>query len=209
MHCIVWYSIPAEVGHPGTSVLNINVYYILQSTKTIVLWVEVTCGSSSDGSVGVAAWHWPSISDSASSSSTSWIVGVTSDGGMDVFFFFLFFFRRRSILRTLLRKRCGGRWVDRGWCVWWKVCRWSVHKEKERERLSKGWCSDCTQLTDAKDRDCGVIRETSKGQWFSLLALYKHIWTMNATIDQTINQNQENFQRNIPENHVISNYKVF
>lgn len=91
-----------------------------------------TCGWSSGGSVGVAATPCPSVSDWASSSSTSWIVGVTSEGGRDVFFFFRFFLRRLSMLCTLLRRRWGrGRWVDRGWWVWWKVCLWSGRKKDE------------------------------------------------------------------------------
>ncbi len=69
--------------------------------------------------MGVAATPGPSVSDSASSSSTSWMVGVTSEGGREVFFFFRFFLRLLSVLCTLLRKRWGrGRWVDNGWCVW-------------------------------------------------------------------------------------------
>lgn len=78
-----------------------------------------TCGWMTGRSVGVATVPCPSVSDSASSSSTSWMVGVTSDGGREVFFFFRFFLRRLSVLCTLLRRRWGrGRWVDKGWCVW-------------------------------------------------------------------------------------------
>lgn len=86
-----------------------------------------TCGWMSGRSVGVAAIPCPSVSESTSSSSTSWMVGVTSEGGREVFFFFRFFLRFLSMLCTLLRRRWGrGRWVDNGWCVWWNVCLWSV-----------------------------------------------------------------------------------
>ncbi len=129
--CIMGFNIPCS-GKSFTyiSTRKSHIHNELRNISNMVN-TAVTCGSSSDGSVGVAAWHCPSVSDSASSSSTSWIVGVTSDGGMDVFFFFLFFFRRRSILSTLLRKRCGGRWVDRGWWVWWNVCRWSMSEDRD------------------------------------------------------------------------------
>lgn len=94
----------------------------------------------SGGSVGVAAMPCPSVSDSASSSSTSWMVGVTSEGGRDVFFFFRFFLRRLSVLCTLLRRRWGrGRWVDKGWCVWWNVCLWSALKRRRNKNKSASW----------------------------------------------------------------------
>lgn len=94
----------------------------------------ITCICCSEGSVGVVSWPCTSGSDSASSSSTSWMVGVTSEGGIDVFFFLRFFLRRRSMLSTLFLKRCGGRWVDSGWCVWWNVWRWSGRTDARTEQ---------------------------------------------------------------------------
>lgn len=102
--------------------------------KESVVLQYFTCGWMSGGSVGVAASPCPSVSDCASSSSTSWMVGVTSDGGREVFFFFRFFLRLLSALCTLLRTRWGrGRWVDKGWCVWWNVCLWSGLNKNQKE----------------------------------------------------------------------------
>lgn len=103
-----------------------------------------TCGWTSSSSVGVAATPCPSVSDSASSSSTSWMVGVTLEGARDVFFFFRFFLRLLSVLCTLLRKRWGtGRWVDKGWCVWWNVCLWSAVPTKRRIKSIVHHCVKC------------------------------------------------------------------
>lgn len=78
-----------------------------------------------------------SVSDCPSSSSTSWMVGVTAEGGSEVFFFFRFFLRFLSVLCARLRIRWG-RWVDKGWCVWCIARLWSG--EGNRQKKKEGNC---------------------------------------------------------------------
>lgn len=131
----------------------------LSSFWSLVFWITsprsyFTSDSAEGWLVVDGAIRCESVSDCPSSSSTSWMVGVTSEGGREVFFFFRFFLRFLSALCTLLRKRWAvGRWVDRGWCVWWNACLWSGEgneQGKEITRVTLGYFRVNVILSDWK-----------------------------------------------------------